>query len=106
VNRVCGAGTVTCRTTHAYPDGVCLYFSFNGQGRHGALADQWWEIKTAASDAVMAGGGTISHHHAMGRDHKRWARQELPPAFRGAIRAAKRELDPGAIMNPGLWFEG
>jgi len=105
VDRVCGAGAVTCRTTHAYPDGVCLYFSFNGQGRHEALAEQWWEIKTAASDAVLAGGGTISHHHAMGRDHKRWARQELPSAFRGAIRAAKRELDPGAIMNPGLWFE-
>lgn len=101
----CGAGGVTCRTTHAYPDGVSLYFSFYGQGRHGALVEQWQAIKQAASDAVMAHGGTISHHHAMGRDHKPWAKQELPQAFRAAIRAAKRELDPKGIMNPGLWFE-
>lgn len=106
VEEICGGGGgVACRVTHAYPDGVALYFSFYGRGRHDALIDQWRQIKTAASDAVMAGGGTISHHHAMGRDHKRWAAQELPAAFRGAIRGAKRELDPKGQMNPGLWFE-
>lgn len=105
VEKVCGGGMVTCRTTHAYPDGVCLYFSFNAAGRHDALVDQWQQIKAAASEAVMAGGGTISHHHAMGRDHKEWARQEIPAAYRSAMRAAKRDLDPSGVMNPGLWFE-
>lgn len=105
VIRVCGTGGVNCRTTHAYPDGVSLYFSFFARGRHGALVEQWAEIKAAATAAVMAGGGTASHHHAMGRDHKRWAKAEIPAEFRAAIRGAKRELDPKGIMNPGLWFE-
>lgn len=105
VARVGGGGGVTCRVTHAYPDGVALYFSFYCPGKHGALVEQWREIKAAASDAVMAGGGTISHHHAMGRDHKPWAAKELPAPFRAAIRGAKRELDPKGLMNPGLWFE-
>ncbi|MGH8454585.1 MAG: FAD-binding oxidoreductase [Nevskiales bacterium] len=105
VMKTCGAGGVNCRTTHAYPDGISLYFSFFAHGRHGALVEQWAEIKTAATDAVMANGGTASHHHAMGRDHKRWAKLEIPAEFRAAIRGAKRELDPKGILNPGLWFE-
>lgn len=105
VINTCGAGGVNCRTTHAYPDGISLYFSFFAHGRHGALVEQWAEIKAAASEAVMANGGTASHHHAMGRDHKPWARQEIPAEFRAAIRGAKRALDPKGIMNPGLWFE-
>jgi alkyldihydroxyacetonephosphate synthase len=100
-----GSGGVTCRVTHAYPDGVALYFSFYCPGRHGTLVDQWRRIKAAASEAVIAGGGSISHHHAMGRDHKPWAVKELPAPFRAAIRGAKRELDPKGLMNPGLWFE-
>lgn len=104
VNQVCGAGMVSCRTTHAYSDGCSLYFAFFGPGRHGALVEQWQQIKNAASDAVMQNGGTISHHHAMGRDHRLWAEQEIPAAFRAAIRAVKRELDPQGMMNPGLWF--
>jgi alkyldihydroxyacetonephosphate synthase len=47
----------------------------------------------------------MSHHHAMGRDHRRWARAEIPAPYRAAIRAAKRELDPDGLMNPGLWFD-
>lgn len=105
VQKVCGGGAVTCRSTHSYTDGLCLYFAFFGPGRHDALAEQWWEIKTAVSEAVMAHGGTMSHHHAMGRDHKKWAKAEIPPAYRAAIRAAKRELDPQGLLNPGLWFE-
>ncbi len=105
VMKTCGAGGVNCRTTHAYPDGISLYFSFFAHGRHGALVEQWAEIKAAATEAVMANGGTASHHHAMGRDHKPWARQEIPAEFRAAIRGAKRELDPKGILNPGLWFE-
>jgi len=105
IDRICGHGIVMGRTTHAYPDGISLYFSFFALSRPGALTEQWYAIKAAASDAVMNGGGTISHHHAMGRDHKPWARQEIPLPFRDAIRAAKSSLDPNGIMNPGLWFD-
>ncbi len=102
--KTCGSGMVGCRSTHSYTDGCSLYFAFFGPGRRGALVEQWQEIKNAASDAVMANGGTISHHHAMGRDHQRWGKLEIPAPFRAAIRAAKGELDPKGIMNPGLWF--
>ena len=105
MSRVCGDGRVGCRVTHAYPDGPCLYFSFYGPGRHGSLVSQWRDIRAAGSEAIIAGGGTISHHHAMGRDHKPWARREYPEIHRRAIRALKAELDPKGLMNPGLWFE-
>ena len=59
----------------------------------------------AGTQPCPANGGTLSHHHAMGRDHKLWARAEVPAPFRAAIRAAKRELDPLGLMNPGLWFD-
>jgi alkyldihydroxyacetonephosphate synthase len=101
---VCGTGGVLARTTHAYPDGISLYFTYYGRGRHGALAEQAGEIKAAASAAVVAAGGTISHHHAMGRDHKRWAAKDVPAPYQEAIRAAKRSLDPSGILNPGLWW--
>jgi alkyldihydroxyacetonephosphate synthase len=105
ITKVCGFGAVSTRSTHAYSDGLCLYFAFFGPGRHDALVDQWWQIRAAAAEAVVANGGTMSHHHAMGRDHRRWARAEIPAPFRAAIRAAKRELDPDGLMNPGLWFD-
>ncbi|HVT35259.1 MAG TPA: FAD-binding oxidoreductase, partial [Nevskiaceae bacterium] len=76
VTQECGAGMVSCRTTHAYSDGCSLYFAFFGAGKRAELVEQWWRIKRAASAAVMACGGTISHHHAMGRDHRHWAREE------------------------------
>lgn len=100
----CGTGGVTARTTHAYADGVSLYFSVFAPGKRGALREQWWRIKTAASEAIVRVGGTISHHHAMGRDHKAWAVAELPAAHRSALAAAKTSLDPRGAMNPGLWF--
>lgn len=105
VLETCGAGMVSCRTTHAYTDGCSLYFAFFGPGKREALVEQWWRIKSAAAEAVEKHGGTASHHHAMGRDHQRWARAEIPAPFRAAIRAAKRELDPRGILNPGLWFQ-
>jgi len=105
LEEVCGHGGVACRVTHAYPDGVALYFSFYAPGEHDAMLIQWREIKAAASQAVLAGGGTMSHHHAMGRDHKPWAREEIPDVFRSAIRGAKAELDPTGMLNPGLWFD-
>jgi alkyldihydroxyacetonephosphate synthase len=65
-------GEVTCRFTHVYPDGPAPYFSFHALGRHGALLEQWQAIKNAASDALIVAGGIITHHHAVGRDHRSW----------------------------------
>ncbi len=98
-------GQVTCRFTHVYPDGPAPYFTFHALGRHGALLAQWQAIKTAASDALIAMGGTITHHHAVGREHRPWYDREAPPLFRDAMRAAKRALDPRAIMNPGVLID-
>ena len=98
-------GQVTCRFTHVYPDGPAPYFTFHALGRHGALLAQWRAIKKAASDALIEAGGTITHHHAVGREHRPWYDRERPTLFGEALRAAKRTLDPHAIMNPGVLIE-
>jgi alkyldihydroxyacetonephosphate synthase len=98
-------GQVTCRFTHVYPDGPAPYFTFHALGRHGALLAQWQAIKRAASDALIEAGGTITHHHAVGREHRPWYDRERPALFGEALRAAKRVLDPHAIMNPGVLIE-
>jgi alkyldihydroxyacetonephosphate synthase len=95
-------GAVTCRFTHVYPDGPAPYFTFHARGRDGALLEQWRAIKQAASDAVIDGGGTITHHHAVGRDHMPWYLRQRPALFGEALAAAKRTLDPAGIMNPGV----
>jgi alkyldihydroxyacetonephosphate synthase len=95
-------GQVTCRFTHVYPDGPAPYFTFNALGRHGKLAEQWNAIKSAALDAVIAGGGTVTHHHAVGRDHRPWYDRQRPELFAAALKAAKRALDPNALLNPGV----
>jgi alkyldihydroxyacetonephosphate synthase len=100
------AGLVTCRFTHVYPDGPAPYFSFHGAGRAGALLEQWRQIKERASDAVIAGGGTITHHHAVGRDHMPWYQRQRPALFGAALAAAKRALDPAGILNPGVLIAG
>jgi len=98
-------GEVTCRFTHIYPDGPAPYFSFHALGRHGALLKQWQAIKTAASDALIAAGGTITHHHAVGRDHRPWYDRQRPELFAGALRAVKRDLDPQGLLNPGVLID-
>jgi alkyldihydroxyacetonephosphate synthase len=98
-------GQVTCRFTHVYPDGPAPYFSFHALGRHGALIEQWQTIKSAASDAVIAGRGTITHHHAVGRDHRPWYDRQRPDLFAAALTAAKRTLDPRGILNPGVLID-
>lgn len=104
VESACGTGGVLCRTTHTYRDGVAFYFTFFGPAHRGRELAQWTEIKTAATDAVIEGGGTASHHHAAGRDHAPWADRELPAAWRRAFTGAKAALDPGGILNPGAIF--
>ena len=99
------AGEVTCRFTHIYPDGPAPYFSFHASGRHGALLEQWQAIKDAASEALIEAGGTITHHHAVGRDHRRWYDRQRPELFARALRAVKGALDPLGMMNPGVLIE-
>ena len=74
--RICGGGWVTCRFTHVYPDGPAPYFSVIAPGRPGSELEQWDEIKAAASEPLLAHGGTITHHHAVGRDHDPWYRRQ------------------------------
>ena len=95
-------GVLTCRFTHVYPDGPAPYFGVYASGRPGATLRQWDEIKTAVSDALSAHGGTITHHHAVGRDHRRWYDEQRPDPFAAALTAAKAALDPAGILNPGV----
>jgi alkyldihydroxyacetonephosphate synthase len=103
--RVCGQATVTCRLTHAYPDGAAPYYTVMGPARAGSELAQWAEIKRAASDLLIELGGTITHHHAVGRDHRPWYDRQRPEGFARALRAAKRALDPNAILNPGVLID-
>jgi alkyldihydroxyacetonephosphate synthase len=98
-----GRGTpplVMCHVSHLYPSGASLYFTFLARQEDDALG-QWRAAKTAASEAIVAGGGTITHHHAIGRDHRQWMRAEVGELGIELIRAAKQRLDPAGIMNPG-----
>ena len=96
------AGEVTCRFTHVYPDGPAPDFTFHALGEPGNLGAQWLAIKSAAFDAVIDNGGTITHHHAVGRDHRPWYDRQRPPLFAAALRAAKKALDPQGLLNPGV----
>jgi alkyldihydroxyacetonephosphate synthase len=98
-------GEVTCRFTHVYPDGPAPYFSIHAHGDPGKLVEQWRVIKGAALDAVIAAGGTVTHHHAVGRDHRPWYDRQRPPLFATALKAAKQALDPKALLNPGVLID-
>ena len=98
-------GQVTCRFTHVYPDGPAPYFTFHALGDPNKLGAQWLAIKGAALDAVIANGGTVTHHHAVGRDHRPWYDKQRPPLFAEALRAAKKALDPQGLLNPGVLID-
>jgi alkyldihydroxyacetonephosphate synthase len=93
---------VTCRLTHVYPDGPAPYFTVLAPARRGDELAQWEEMKRAASDAILAAGGTITHHHAVGRDHRPWYDVQRPDLFAAALRAAKGAVDPAGLLNPGV----
>jgi len=97
-----GGGWIACRFTHVYPDGPAPYYTVIAPGRKGGQLEQWDAVKRAAADVLMAHGATITHHHAVGRDHRAWYEQQRPPLFADALRAAKAALDPAAILNPGV----
>lgn len=105
VRELCGGGVVTCRFTYAYPDGPAPYYTIVAPARRGAELDQWDAVKRAASDALIEAGGTITHHHAVGRDHRRWYDQQRPEPFAAALRSAKAAVDPRALLNPGVLID-
>jgi len=103
VERATGKGAaVACRFTHVYPDGPAPYFTFIGKGEKGRMGEQYDEVKNAASDAIIKHRGTITHHHAVGRDHMPWYRQQRSHVFAAALGGAKNAVDPAGIMNPGV----
>ena len=99
-----GRGWVSLRFTHVYPDGPAPYYSVTGPGTRGEEIEQWQVIKDAASAAILEMGGTITHHHAVGRDHATWYRREQAPLYLESLRAMKSTLDPQGILNPGVLF--
>ena len=103
--RVCGGGTLTCRFTHVYPDGVAPYFTVLAPSRHGEQLAMWDEVKAAVSEAIFETGGTITHHHAVGRDHRSVYDRQRPDLFAEALGAAKSTLDPDGILNPGVLID-
>ncbi len=94
-------GLVMCHVSHLYETGASLYYTFLARQREGAEIEQWRAVKEAASRAIVEGGGTITHHHAVGRDHARWMSDEVGDGGLEALRALKARLDPAGIMNPG-----
>ena len=102
-----GEPLVMCHVSHMYPTGASLYFTFIGRTVSQDLDDrlgQWWSIKSAACNAIVGAGGTITHHHAVGLDHAPWLTSEIGARGVSALRAVKAELDPNGVMNPGRLF--
>ena len=99
-----GQGTapvILCHVSHVYPAGASLYFTIGCAALEDPLA-QWHTAKAAASDAIVSAGGSITHHHGVGRDHLPWYRQEIGELGIEILRAVKSSLDPAGILNPGI----
>ena len=99
-------GIVMCHLSHVYETGASLYYTLLARQREGQEIAQWEAVKRAAGDAIRETGATITHHHAIGRDHARWLPGEISPAGLATLRAAKAQLDPSGIMNPGKLLGG
>src|SRR5262249_24665442 len=100
-----GAPRISCRFTHVYPDGPAPYYTVLAPARRGDEAAQWHAMKEAAGRAILDAGGTITHHHGVGRDHRPWYDAQRPDAFAAALRAAKHALDPAGLLNPGVLID-
>ncbi len=96
---------VTCRLTHVYPDGAAPYFTVIAPGTRSGRLQQWAEVKGAVMDAIATHGGTVTHHHAVGRDHRPGYDQQRPELFAAQLRAAKRAVDPHGLLNPGVLID-
>jgi len=95
-------GIVSCRFTHVYPDGPAPYYTVIAAASPGSQLAAWRDVKQAVSDAILDAGGTITHHHAVGRDHRPWYDRQRPDLFAEALRSAKHTLDPAGVLNPGV----
>ncbi|RSS83057.1 FAD-linked oxidase C-terminal domain-containing protein, partial [Streptomyces sp. WAC06614] len=93
---------VNCRLTHVYPDGAAPYFTVLAAGRPGDEVAVWDDLKAVANEVLHRHGATITHHHAVGRDHRPAYDRQRPDPFALALRAAKEALDPHGILNPGV----
>ncbi|MES9541896.1 FAD-linked oxidase C-terminal domain-containing protein, partial [Actinomadura sp. NPDC000600] len=104
IGTLSGAGTpplVMCHISHVYPAGASLYFTVvSAQGED--PVEHWAAAKRAACDAILAAGGTISHHHGVGTDHRDWYAREIGPLGAAVLRAVKDRVDPAGILNPGV----
>ena len=100
-----GSPRVMCRFTHVYPAGPAPYYTVLAKARPGSEVEQWDEVKAAVSEAIVSAGGTITHHHAVGRDHRPWYDLQRPDPFAAALSAAKEAVDPGRILNPGVLID-
>lgn len=110
IREICGHDSgISCRFTHIYPDGPAPYFSYSALGSaNGKLSDalaRWRDIKRATNEIVVSLGGTVTHHHAVGRDHRSGYEMQSPPLFRAALSSAKKTLDPAGILNPGVLID-
>ena len=102
VPRPGASGIVMCHISHSYSDGASLYFTcIFPRALNGSDLAQWQTIKRAATDAIVANGGTISHHHGVGEDHLPWMVEEKGALGLDVLRAVKQTLDPKGILNPG-----
>ena len=96
---------LSCRFTHVYPDGPAPYYSFSGPAAQGGELEQWRSIKEAANNAIVKAGGTITHHHAVGRMHRDGWSKQMPDLHVDSLKAVKRTLDPNGVLNPGVLFD-
>jgi alkyldihydroxyacetonephosphate synthase len=96
---------VLCHISHVYATGASLYFTIGCAMAEDPVA-QWRSAKAAASDAILGAGGSITHHHGVGTDHRAWYEREVGPLALDALRAVKASLDPAGIMNPGVLIPG
>jgi len=94
-------GLAFCHLSHAYADGASLYFTFISRSKRGEEIEQWQAVKRSACEAIVRTGGTITHHHAVGRDHAPYMKAEVGETGLDVLRSAKERLDPAGIMNPG-----
>jgi alkyldihydroxyacetonephosphate synthase len=100
IQEICGAGSITCRFTHLYPDGPAPYYTIIARGQAGQELSQWDKIKARVSQAIVDYGGTITHHHAVGKDHQLYYAQQMSAPFDKILRNLKTTLDPHWVLNP------
>ena len=98
--------TVTCRLTHTYPDGLAPYFSYSTYAKPTDMIEVWKEIKLATNELCVSLNGTVTHHHAVGRDHRiKGYDIQVPKGFKEMLQVAKKKVDPNSIMNPGVLID-